>query len=431
MYRLSFRAACLSAAFSAMVCLSPAFGQTATANAGGTPPAQAPQQGRAGRGPQVTSPEVSSDRHITFRILAPNAQNVRVTGGDMPMLAGGRGGAQGAAATPSPGQMTKGENGIWEVTLGPLEPGAYRYNFNVDGVTVIDPRNPSISESNTNVWSLVVVPGSEWMDTKEVPHGAVASITYYSTALKKFRRMHVYTPPGYETSSAKYPVFYLLHGAGDCDEAWTSVGRAGFILDNLIAAKKAKPMVVVMPAGHTSTAAFGGGGRGAAPPSGTPPPPDEFTQDFMTDIMPYVDSHYRVLSDRAHHAIAGLSMGGSQTLNIAIPHLEKFAYVGVYSSGLLGGFVGGRGANATPPPPGPSPWETQHMAELDNAATRKGLKLFWFSTGVDDGLITTTRATVDLFKKHGFSPVFKESPGAHTWLNWRNYLIEFTPQLFQ
>ncbi|HLK67016.1 MAG TPA: alpha/beta hydrolase-fold protein [Bryobacteraceae bacterium] len=431
MYRLSFRAACLSAAFSAMVCLSPAFGQTATANAGGTPPAQAPQQGRAGRGPQVTSPEVSSDRHITFRILAPNAQNVRVTGGDMPMLAGGRGGAQGAAATPSPGQMTKGENGIWEVTLGPLEPGAYRYNFNVDGVTVIDPRNPSISESNTNVWSLVVVPGSEWMDTKEVPHGAVASITYYSTALKKFRRMHVYTPPGYETSSAKYPVFYLLHGAGDCDEAWTSVGRAGFILDNLIAAKKAKPMVVVMPAGHTSTAAFGGGGRGAAPPSGTPPPPDEFTQDFMTDIMPYVDSHYRVLSDRAHHAIAGLSMGGSQTLNIAIPHLEKFAYVGVYSSGLLGGFGGGRGANATPPPPGPSPWETQHMAELDNAATRKGLKLFWFSTGVDDGLITTTRATVDLFKKHGFSPVFKESPGAHTWLNWRNYLIEFTPQLFQ
>jgi enterochelin esterase family protein len=301
----------------------------------------------------------------------------------------------------------------------------------VDGVTVIDPRNPSISESNTNVWSLVVVPGSEWMDTKEVPHGAVASITYYSTALKKFRRMHIYTPAGYENGSAKYPVFYLLHGAGDCDEAWTSVGRAGFILDNLIAAKKAKPMVVVMPAGHTTAAGFGGGGRGATPGAGGPPPPDEFTQDFMTDIMPYVGSHYRVMTDRAHQAIAGLSMGGSQTLNIAIPHLEKFAYVGVYSSGLLGAFGGGRGGAPAAAPAGPPAWETQHMAELDNAAAKKGLKLLWFSTGVDDSLITTTRSTVELFKKHGFSPVFKESLGAHTWLNWRNYLIEFTPQLFQ
>jgi enterochelin esterase family protein len=397
-----------------------------------------PGRGRAGRGPQVTSPEVSADRRVTFRILAPNAQNVRVTGGDMPQLAGGRGGtaAGGEGATePRPGTMSKGENGVWETSIGPLEPGAYRYNFNVDGVTVIDPRNPSISESNNNVWSMVVVPGSEWMDTKEVPHGAVASITYYSTALKKFRRMHVYTPPGYETSNSKYPVFYLLHGAGDCDEAWTSVGRAGFILDNLIAAKKAKPMVVVMPAGHTSAAGFGGG-RGAAAAAGTPPPPDEFTQDFMTDIMPYVDSHYRVLTDRAHSAIAGLSMGGSQTLNIAIPHLDKFAYIGVYSSGLLGAFGGGRGgrdgAAATPPPAGPSPWETQHMAELDNASLKKGLKLLWFRTGVDDGLLATaTKPTVELLKKHGFSPYFQESPGAHTWLNWRSYLIEFTPQLFQ
>jgi enterochelin esterase family protein len=152
----------------------------------------------------------------------------------------------------------------------------------------------------------------------------------------------------------------------------------------------------------------------------------------MTDIMPYVDSHYRVMTDRAHQAIAGLSMGGSQTLNIAIPHLDKFAYIGVYSSGLLGGFGGGRGGAATATPPaGPSPWETQHMAELDNASLKKGLKLFWFRTGVDDGLITTTKSTVELFKKHGFSPYFQESPGAHTWLNWRNYLIEFAPQLFQ
>src|SRR5262249_32481378 len=133
--------------------------------------------------------------------------------------------------------------------------------------------------------------------------------------------------------------------------------------------------------------------------------------------LPYAESHYRVLADRAHRAIAGLSMGGGHTLNIALPHLEKFAYVGVYSSGLFG-----ITQNNT--------WEEQHKAELDNAATKKGLKLLWFSTGVDDGLIAPTRATVDMLKKHAFTPVFKESPGAHTWINWRNYLNEFAPQLF-
>jgi enterochelin esterase-like enzyme len=388
----------------------------------GTPPAPAQQPGRGGRGPQApafVSPEIQPDHHVVFRIFAPNAQAVRVAGGDIP------GNGPGTAAT-------KGENGVWEATLGPIDPGAYRYNFNVDGVTTIDPRNPSISESNNNVWSLIYIPGADFMDTKEVPHGAVAAVTYYSTALKKFRRMHVYTPPGYDMGQGKFPIFYLLHGAGDCDEAWTSVGRAGYILDNLIAAKKAKPMVVVMPAGHTSQTAFGRGAGGRGPGG-----PDEFVQDFVTDIMPYAETHYRVYTDRPHRAIAGLSMGGSQTLNIAIPHLDKFAYVGVYSSGLIGSFGGGRGgrggaANATPatPPPGPT-WEEQHTAELDNAAAKKGLKLLWFSTGVDDGLITTTRGTVDLLKKHGFAPVMKESTGAHTWINWRNYLNEFAPQLFQ
>src|SRR3954447_5458750 len=180
------------------------------------PPAQPGRGGRGPQGPVVVSPEVTADKKVTFRILAPNAQVVKVTGGDIPGIA-------------QSGAMTKGENGVWEVTLTP-PPGAYRYNFNVDGVTTIDPRNSAISESNTNVWSLVYLPGSEWMDTQRVPHGAVASVTYYSEALKKNRRMHVYTPPGYETSTAKYPVFYLLHGAGDNDDAWTSVGRAGFIL---------------------------------------------------------------------------------------------------------------------------------------------------------------------------------------------------------
>ena len=406
------------------------------------PAAPVAARGRGGaQAPQLVSPEIKGDRSVTFRLYAPNAQSVRVSGGDMPQLAGGARGADPAA--PPRGQMTKGADGVWAVTVGPVDPGAYRYNFNVDGVSVIDPRNPSISESNTNVWSLVYVPGSEIFDTKQVPHGAVAAVTYYSTALGRFRRMHVYTPPGYETSTQKYPIFYLLHGAGDCDEAWTSVGRAGFILDNLIAAKKVKPMIVVMPAGHTNTTPAGG--RGAAPgvaagaPAASPSPLDDFARDFLTDLMPYAESHYRVLADRPSRAIAGLSMGGSQTLNVAFLHLEKFAYIGVFSSGASLG--GGRAAAAAPgavpapapaaAPAGPTPWETSHMANLDNASLKKGTKLIWFSTGVNDGLIANSKSTVEMLKRHGFDAQFKESPGAHTWINWRNYLAEFAPQLFQ
>jgi enterochelin esterase-like enzyme len=373
--------------------------------------AQAPGGARGGQPPQVVSPEVLSDRHITFRIVAPQAETVRLVGGDIPNI------GQGA--------MTKGENGIWEITVGPVDSGAYRYNFNVNGVTVIDPRSPAISESNNNVWSLVVVPGSDFMDTTNVPHGAVAAVTYYSTALSMFRRMHIYTPPGYESGKEKYPVFYLLHGAGDSDDSWSSVGRAGFILDNLIAAKKVKPMVVVMPAGHVRPS-----GSGPVTSTGSSQPPaDAFTADFITDIMPYVEKNYRTLNDRPHRAIAGLSMGGMQSLNIAIPHLDKFAYVGVFSSGLIGAF-GRPGATAATSGT-PSPWEQQHLAELDRADLKKGLKLIWFSTGKEDRLLSTTNATVDLLKRHGFEPVFTESSGGHTWINWRNYLNEFAPKLFQ
>jgi enterochelin esterase family protein len=248
--------------------------------------------------------------------------------------------------------------------------------------------------------------------------------------------MHVYTPPGYEAGAAKYPVLYLLHGAGDVDDSWSTVGRAGFILDNLIAAGKAKPMIVVMPAGHVNGAGRAIGAPAAsaqAPVIPQPGQPDQFVQDFVTDLMPYVEKHYRVLADRPNRAIAGLSMGGSQTLNIAIPRLDKFAYVGVFSSGILGG--GGRGAPgaapATPAPPFGEAWEKANLAALDNAATKRGLRLFWFSTGKDDFLIDTTRNSVALLKKHGFAPVFLESEGGHTWLNWRDYLSQFAPQLFQ
>lgn len=361
------------------------------------------RRGQWPRGPVVVSPEVSAERMITFRILAPKAESVRLSAGDIQGL----------------GQRTeliKGTNDVWEITVGPIAPGAYRYNFNVDGVPVIDPRNPATSESNNNTWSLVYVPGAEWMDTQNVPHGAVASVTYFSKALGRFRRMHVYTPPGYESGKGRFPVFYLLHGAGDCDDSWTSVGRAGFILDNLIAAHKAKPMLVVMPAGHV------GPFRPGAPRAAN----DEFAQDFLGDIMPAVEKNYRVYADSKHRALAGLSMGGGQTLNIGISHLDKFDYLGVYSSGVFG-IIGGPGGREPERPT----FEEQHLSQLDDPKLKSGIRLFWFATGRDDFLLPTTRATVDMLKRHGFEVVFKESDGGHTWINWREYLNEFAPQLFQ
>ena len=352
----------------------------------------------------VTSPEVSTDRHITFRIAAPKAQSVSLNAGDIP-------GAGNAA-------LTKAANGVWEVTVGPVAPGAYRYLFQVDGVSVIDPRSPEVSESSGNSWSVVAVPGSEWMDCKEVPHGAVASLAYYSKALGRTRRMHVYTPPGYEKGGQSFPVFYLLHGAGDSDDSWTSVGRANFILDNLIAAGKAKPMIVVMPAGHTRSFTFG-----QPLPPGVTGSKDMFLDEFAQDIVPTVEHQYRALTGRQNRAIAGLSMGGGQSLNLLLAHPDMFSAVGVFSSGLFGAFpLGGQG--------GSQAFETAHKAELE-APAHKALKLLWFSTGKDDFLLQTTHGTVDMFKRHGFNVTYEETSGSHMWLNWRDYLIKFAPQLFR
>jgi enterochelin esterase family protein len=255
------------------------------------------------------------------------------------------------------------------------------------------------------------------MEIKQVPHGAVAEVYYYSRTLERHRRMHIYTPPGYGADNKKYPVFYLLHGAMDCDDSWSTVGRAGFIMDNLISEKKAKPMIVVMPAGHTSRNFSMGGSVSSMV--------DDFSKDFINEIMPYIENNYSVLTDRENRAIAGLSMGGMQTLDITMKDLSKFAYIGVFSSGIfsLGNAMPGQGNSPN--------WEEEHKAMLDNNELKKGLKLIWFATGRDDFLIETTRASVEMLKKHGFSAVYKETDGAHTWAKWRDYLAEFTPQLFK
>ncbi len=354
--------------------------------------------------PPVKSPEISPDREVTFRVRAVKAEKVRVTGNDMPEIGQGQ-------------ELTKDDDGVWQLTLGPVAPGTYRYRFDIDGVDVSDPVNPATSESNGNSWSLLHVPGADWLDNQQVAHGAMSEVHYYSQSLKRARRMHVYTPPGYEADAErKYPVFYLLHGAFDCDDSWSTVGRAGFILDNLIAKQLAEPMVVVMPAGHTGPSSFGRGGL----------PMDEFVRDFVEDIKPHIESNYRVHTDRANTAIAGLSMGGAHTLSIGIPHLDQFAYLGVFSSGVFDTNGRGPGSNNE----GPS-WEERNKEALEDASLKEGLELVWFATGKDDFLVQTSRRTVDMLKKHDFDVKYTETEGGHTWINWREYLHQFTQYLFR
>lgn len=359
------------------------------------------------RPPEFSSPEVTAEKKIVFRLLAPKANEVKVSAGDIP-----------GAGQPIP--LKKGANGIWEASLGPIAPGAYRYNFQVDGVTLNDPKNTQVSESNSNNWSLVIVPGSDLFDLKDVPHGAIAQVPYYSKTLKKFRRMHVYTPPGYNKGTETYPVFYLLHGAFDCDASWSTVGRAGLILDNLIATGKAKPMIVVMPAGHTGPFRFGPPGEGSFERQ-----MEDFSKDFSTDLKPLIEKHYRTKMDRANRAIAGLSMGGAQTLNIAFANPEEYAYIGVFSSGIFG--IAG-GPNGTGPN---KQWEDSHKEVLKNQDLKKGLKLLWFGIGKDDFLLQTSRATVDMLKSHNWEVNSVETDGGHTWIVWRDYLGQFAPKLFQ
>ena len=349
--------------------------------------------------PPVVSPDIAASRDVTLRVRAPSAERVElVSGGDIPGVP-----MQGGLP------LAKDADGVFSVKLPALASGAYRYRFSIDGVATSDPTNPLTSESNGNAWSLFYVPGAELMDTQRVAHGSVAEVYYYSTILNRTRRMHVYTPPGYERNRDLYPVFYLLHGAFDGDDSWSTVGRAGFILDNLIAAGDARPMIVVMPDGHTGR--FGGGGAGNLNMA-------EFVREFSRDIKPHVETNYRIRGGRASTAIAGLSMGGAQALDIAFGDLKSYAYVGVYSSGVFG-----IADNAE--------WENSHRAQLDDAAVKHGLELVWFSTGKDDFLLDTTKRTVAMLEKHDFDVVYEESAGGHTWINWREYLTKFAPQLFR
>lgn len=356
--------------------------------------------------PAVTSPEVHENGKISFRVLAPRATTVKLEGTDIPDAGGPR----------SP-VLSKDEKGVWSVTIDTLTPGAYRYYFDIDGVRVLDPVNTRTSQANSNLWSLVIVPGNDLFDTKNVPHGAVSEVLYYSKSLGRERRMHVYTPPGYESGKGEYPVFYLLHGAFDNDDAWSTVGRAGIIIDNLIDAGKAVPMVVVMPDGHTGPFDF-------SDPSIFPRHMREFVEDFRGSIRPYIEKNYRLKPGAENRAIAGLSMGGAHTLEIFARDLPDFAYYGVFSSGVLEM----RPQNA--PAEGPA-WQERHARVLSDEKLRKNLRLIWFAIGKEDFLLEVNDKTVALLKESGFNVEEKKTEGGHTWVNWREYLAKFVPMLFK
>jgi enterochelin esterase-like enzyme len=356
----------------------------------------------------LKSTEVSPDHKVTFRIYAPKASEVSVSGD---FGAGGK--------------LTKDEKGVWSITVGPLTPDFYSYTFRVDGVRTIDPKNGMIKQGIGSLESMFLLPGAEadFEATKDVPHGEVHIAWYRSGTLDATRSMHVYTPPNYEVGGEKYPVLYLLHGSGDEDSGWSTIGRAGFILDNLLAEKKAVPMIVVMPNGSMPRPA----NLPPFDPDASPTPEVRaameaarirFTDELLKEVVPYVEAHYRVKAGQENRALAGLSMGGGQTLNVATTHPDEFAYLGVWSAG-----AGGRNA--------PS-FETRAESFLKNADhVNKVIKLFSISVGDKDLALNGSKSVAESLEKHGIKHELHVSGGGHTWINWRHYLSEFAPKLFR
>jgi enterochelin esterase family protein len=368
----------------------------------------------------IVSPQVASDRTVTLRLLAPAAQKVTVAG-----ELDGR-------VHP----MSKGPDGVWSVTIGPLPPDIYTYAFNVDGITALDPLNANTKYGYGRFGpvSIVQVPGDgpQFYDVRPVPHGEVRIVPYVSKTLGVARTVWVYTPPNYDRGKG-FPVLYLLHGAGDIESGWTMIGRANSIVDNLIAEGRARPMVVVMPLGHTIQSFWtgpakqvpdpiaGAMGRGSLDEiiatmmsgdgkGGLSP----FGKDLLDDVMPMIERSYKVSTRSEDRAIAGLSMGGGQTINVSFNRPELFRYVALMSpaaSGRVGEF---------------------YAPLLRDKVPNKQFKLFWVGVGKDDGLTGPgDRAFSEALNQHGITHTFRLTEGRHEWTVWRQYLHELAPLLFK
>jgi enterochelin esterase-like enzyme len=381
-------------------------------------PPNAPQPRRgAGRGRggpamaapllALRSPEVHPDRTVTLRLRAPRASAVELFG---ELTQNGLNGAV---------PMTKGDDGIWSVTVGPVPPEIWRYAFRIDGVQVVDPSNPAFDSvpPGIAVSSLVEVPGDApaFYDARPVPHGEVRQVMYESKAMGVTRWVWIYTPPNYEHTNARYPVLYLLHGNGESMSGWVWNGRANIILDNLISDGKARPMIAVMPQGHAVQGARVGPLEFVPGETGMFSP--RFPRDLIEDVMPLVERTYRVIADADHRAIAGLSMGGGQSLSIGMAHPDLFHYVLGYSAAVGGNFLDVKENFAQ---------ALAHPEELN-----KKLKLLWFAIGKQDFIYQGNKAFVEELTAKGVKFTFKETEGQHVWRVWRNYFHETAPMLFQ
>jgi enterochelin esterase-like enzyme len=357
-------------------------------------PAPATKKGR-GDTPRIVSPEVAADLRVTFRLMAPKAADVMLNGEFLK----------------EDQRLTKNEAGLWSITVGPIEPETYHYNFIVDGVKVLDPGNPHLKMGSTaqTITNSIEVRGSQpfFYDGQNVPHGDMRLTWYDSKSLGRLRKANVYVPAEYDKNPSKrYPVLYLLHGANNDETTWMRQGRANLILDNLIAAGKSRPFIVVMPHGYgVSDPMNPGGGNNT----------ELFTKDLLGDLIPMIDAKFRTLSERDHRALIGLSMGGGQALNIGLNHLDLFSHVGGFSAAI--------GAAGNLP--------TTYASLVANAeASNKKLHLLWVGCGTDDSLFPAARDFSKFLTEHKIKHTFRETPGAHTYMVWRRYLNEVAPLLF-
>lgn len=371
----------------------------------------------------VVSPEVNADNSVTFRVLAPQAQKVQITGDMLPTRKIDT--PMGKFDAPGVADLVKDDKGVWSFKTGKLASELYTYNVVVDGVRTLDPSNVYCVRDVTNLFSMLLIGGGQgdWYRVKEVPHGTVSKIWYNSPTAGLKRRLTVYTPAGYETSKEKYPVLYLLHGIGGDENAWSELGRAAQILDNLIAAGKAKPMIVVMTNGNISQEAA----PGETPNGFTVPTlmlPKTMDGNFelaFPDVIKFVESNYRVKADKNDRAIAGLSMGGCHSLYISANYPDTFGYIGLFSAA-----INKQQKNGV---------ESERVYDdLDGKLAKLFAakpKLYWIGIGKTDFLYKDNADFRTKLTAKGYPFTYMETEGGHIWRNWRIYLTEFAQKLFK
>jgi enterochelin esterase family protein len=346
----------------------------------------------------LVSPEVLADGKITFRLNAPEAKDVRLR-------------CEGVKEA----SLAKDEHGVWSFTTESLEPDIYTYSFLVDGCRAIDPSNPFLKLNLLNTESQVQVHGPATLvwELNKVPHGQLHRHFYHSTIAGDDRDFYVYTPPDYDAAARKrYPVLYLLHGYSDDASAWSSVGMANVILDNLIARKQAQPMLVVMPLGYGTMEVVKAGWGGVRRRDLWQTNTDKFRETLLNEVMPRAEKAYRIAPSAKAHAIAGLSMGGSESLLTGLNTLDRFAWVGAFSSGGLG---------------------TNYVSEFPNLDEKANMKLhlLWIGCGEQDGLLNSNKQFIEWLKSKNIHHTWVPTPGQHSFRVWRRYLAQFTPLLFQ